>query len=236
MLQVYPVLCRAGYMDNYAYIIVDKDTGTTAVIDPSEAKPVIAKLEELSLAPKFILKNHHHFDHVDGNLELAEKYNAQIACNQTDMHRIAGATISLEPNKTFCLGGSVAEIIDVSAHTQGHIMYYFKQDKILFTGDTLFNLCIGGLFEGTPQEMFNSLKKIKALPDDVVFYPGHEYTLGGAKQAFYHNAGNQDIQNYLNKARSRLTQGLPVAPITLGEEKLCNPYLKAKTLKEFQSL
>lgn len=223
-------------MDNYAYIIQDQTTGTSAVIDPSEAAPVIAECEKLGITPKFILNTHHHFDHVDGNLELAEKYGAKIACNQADMHRINGAEIALIPGQTFKLGDSEAEIIDVSAHTQGHILYYFAEDKILFTGDTLFNLCIGGLFEGTPEQMFTALQKIKQLPDDVVFYPGHEYTQGGARFAFSYNHGNEAVQKYLSKARERLSQGLPVAPITLGEEKRCNPYLEAASLDEFKRL
>lgn len=236
MLQVYPVLCRAGYMDNYAYIIVDETTKTAAVIDPSEAAPVIDKCTEQNITPQFILNTHHHFDHVDGNLELKEKYAARIVCNVADAGRIIGADICLTPGEIFNLGRARAEIIDVSAHTIGHILYYFKNDKILFTGDTLFNLCVGGIFEGTPEQMFAALNKIKALPDDVLFYPGHEYTSGGAMFAFQYNHGNDDIKNYLDRARRRLAEGLPVAPVTLGEEKRCNPYLEASTLKDFTQL
>ncbi len=236
MLSVRPVLCRAGYMDNYAYIITDEDTGTTAIIDPSEAAPIINECERLGLTPQFILNTHHHFDHVDGNLELSTKYNAPIACNKADIHRIAGATLGLNPDDDFKLGNEPTKIIDVPAHTQGHILFYFPNSRILFTGDTLFNLCIGGLFEGTAEEMFTALQKIKALPDDVLFYPGHEYTQGGASFAFRYNQGNDDIQKYLTEAKSRLSQGFPVAPIRLGIEKKCNPYLQAQTLEEFKQL
>lgn len=236
MLNVIPVLCRPNYMDNYSYIIIDKSSQIAAVIDPSEASPVIAKCEELNITPKFIINTHHHFDHTDGNLEVATKFNAKIACNQADMHRIKGAEIALIPNTHFKIGESDALIIDASAHTQGHILIYFPNDKILFTGDTLFNLCIGGLFEGTPEQMFNVLSQIKSLPDDVVFYPGHEYTLGCAQFAYQYNQGNQNIISYLTKAQERLKQNLPVAPTTLGEEKLCNPYLEAASLEEFKNL
>ena len=234
MLQVYPVLCRAGVMDNYAYLITDRTT--TAVIDPSEADPVIAFCDKQNLRPQFILNTHHHFDHVGGNLELAKKYQAKIACAQADMIRITGATLALKPETTASFGSLKADIIDVSAHTKGHILYYFKDDKILFTGDTLFNLCIGGLFEGSAEMMFNALQKIKALPDETLFYPGHEYTFGGASFAYQYNNGNADIENYLKRARSRLEQGLPVAPVSLGEEKRCNPYLEAQTLEAFINL
>lgn len=236
MLEVYPVLCRAGYMDNYAYIIKDTKSAEAAIIDPSEAKPIISECEKLKITPKFILNTHHHFDHVDGNLELSEKYHAKIVCNTADMYRIKGAEIGINPGGTFNLGNSAAEIIDVSAHTQGHILFYFKNDKILFTGDTLFNLCIGGLFEGTTKQMFEALKKIKQLPNDVVFYPGHEYTQGGAAFAFRYNQGNIYIKEYLELAKNRLDQGRPVAPITLEKEKRCNPYLQANTIEEFELL
>ena len=126
MLEVYPVLCRVGYMDNYAYIIKDTKSAEAAIIDPSEAKPIISECEKLKITPKFILNTHHHFDHVDGNLELSEKYHAKIVCNTADMYRIKGAEIGINPGGTFDLGNSAAEIIDVSAHTQGHILFYFK--------------------------------------------------------------------------------------------------------------
>ena len=236
MLKVYPVLCRAGYMDNYAYIIKDIESEEVAIVDPSEAKPIISECEKLKLTPKFILNTHHHFDHTDGNLKLAEKYQAKIVCNKSDMHRINGAEIGINPESTFNLGNSTAEIIDASAHTQGHILFYFENDKILFTGDTLFNLCIGGLFEGTPKQMFEVLKKIKQLPNEVVFYPGHEYTQGGAAFAFRYNQGNKLIRDYLEYAKTRLDLGLPVSPISLEKEKQCNPYLQVNTFEEFENL
>lgn len=235
-LQIYPVLCRAGAMDNYSYILVDKTTGTTAVIDPSEPAPIITRLEQLGRKPQYILNTHHHFDHTDGNLALKEKYGAKIVANEQDKQRIPGFDIGVEPGGTFLLGSSIAQIIDASAHTQGHILWYFPQDKALFTGDTLFNLCIGGLFEGTPEQMFSALQKIKQLPGDTLFYPGHEYTPHGAHDAFTFNNGNQDIQNYLAKAKANLGQGLPAGPFTLDEEKCCNPYLQAQNISEFKNL
>ena len=201
MLKIDYVLCRPNYMDNYSYILTDKSSGISAIIDPSEANPIIKKCEELNIKPQYILNTHHHFDHTDGNLELAQKYNAKIFCNFKDKHRIDGAQIFLNDGDEFTLGESKAKIIDVSAHTQGHILYYFEKDKSLFTGDTLFNLCIGGLFEGTAEQMFNALSKIKSLPDDTLFYPGHEYTFSAANFAYQYNQGNENIIKYLTKAK-----------------------------------
>lgn len=235
MLKVYPILCRAGIMNNYAYLIIDEQTKTGAIIDPSEAAPIIKKCEELQIEPKYILNTHHHFDHTDANLAIKQKYNCSVVGNIKDAHRIPGFDIGVECGKTFSIGESKAEIIDVSAHTQGHILWYFPEDKIVFTGDTLFNLCIGGLFEGTPEEMFAALQKIKSLPNDVEFYPGHEYTMHFAKEAFA-IAPSAELAEYINRAQERLSQGLPVAPVTLGLEKRCNPYLAAQNLTELKQL
>ena len=236
MLKVIPVLCRAGSMDNYSYILQDKETGISAVVDPSEAPTVVAASNKLNLKPQYIFNTHHHFDHTDGNLAVKEAFGAKIVGNAADAHRIPGIDLTVEDGKTFTLGESTAEIIDVSAHTQGHILWYFPQDKIVFTGDTLFNLSIGGLFEGAPQEMYQALAKIKRLPDDTLFYPGHEYTLYGFREATTACQDKDALAEYVKTAQNRLKQGLPVAPITLGLEKKCNPYLQPKTLEEFQRL
>ena len=169
MLKVYPILCRAGKMDNYAYLLLDEATGISAVIDPSEAAPIIKKCAELGVKPDYILNTHHHFDHTDANEELKKLYNAKVVANINDAARIPGFDIGVEPGGTFALGESIAEIIDVSALTQGHILWYLPKDKIVFTGDTLFNLCVGGLFEGSVEEMYTALQKTKQLPDDVLF-------------------------------------------------------------------
>lgn len=249
MLNVKTVLCRAGSMDNYSYIIYSDDGSVCAIIDPSETTPIIKSLNEQNLKPQFILNTHHHFDHTDANTELKQLYQAHVIGNINDASRIPELDIGIMPNKFYQLSPQglltisssnnsplTFQTIDVSAHTQGHILYYFPKNKILFTGDTLFNLCIGGLFEGTPEQMFNALQKIKSLPDDTLFFPGHEYTLHGAQEAYHHLNGNQDIQNYLQKAQNNLQKGLPAGPFSLKEEKKCNPYLMAQTLNDFLNL
>lgn len=229
MLKITPIVCRAGQMDNYAYLLRDEASGIAAVMDPSEAAPVIAECEKQGVVPAYILNTHHHFDHVEGNLELKEKYRAKVVGGMEDCHRIPGFDIGLEDGDIFKLGESEAKIIAADGHTIGHILWYFAKDKALFTGDTLFNLCIGGLFEGTPQQMWHSLQKIRRLPDDVLFYPGHEYTRYGVAET----CGNPFLENYAGKAAQRLSAGQPAGPFTLGEEKLCNPYLAADDLDQF---
>ena len=186
MLKIYPVLCRAGNMDNYAYILQDKKSGISAVIDPSEPEPIIQKLQELKLEPSYILNTHHHFDHTDGNLALKQRYGAKVVANINDSSRIPGFDIGVTPGEDFSLGESRAEIIDVSAHTQGHILWYFPKDKAVFTGDTLFVGCVGFC---RSREMFRSLRtKILPLSDRLTIYSGHDYgpvpfrTLGEEKR------------------------------------------------------
>lgn len=231
MLKIIPILCRAGKMDNYAYLLIDKATKISAIIDPSEVAPIVEECEKQGIKPNYIFNTHHHYDHIDGNLPLKELYGAKIVACEADKHRIDGVDITVNDGDVFMLGESKAEIIRVDGHTIGHILWYFKQDKVLFTGDTLFNLCIGGLFEGSAEQMWASLSKIKKLPDDVMFYPGHEYSVYGMSNL----EGPAGVQ-YAKKAQERLAKGLPVSPVSLGEEKKVNPYLGATDLEDFYNL
>jgi len=235
-LQVIPILCRAGTMDNYSYLIIDQDTKINAIIDPSEAKPIIDTCNKYQITPNYIFNTHHHFDHTDANLAIKQHYNCKIVGAEADKHRIPEIDITVAYNSQFKLGNSTAQIIEAQGHTHGHILWYFPQDKILFTGDTLFNLCIGGLFEGTPEEMYNTLQTIKKLPEDTLFYPGHEYTLHGLNDAMYINQHKPEMKEYLHLIQQRLNNHQSVAPIPLKLEKECNPYLSASNLVEFSHL
>ena len=236
MLVIEQILCRAGTMNNYAYLITDQKTNISAIIDPSEAAPIIAICEQKQIHPQYIFNTHHHFDHTDGNLELKEKYHCTVIGNIKDSARIPGFDIGVKDGETFMLGETQAQIIDVSAHTQGHILWYFAKDKIVFTGDTLFNLCVGGLFEGSVEEMYQALQKIKSLPEDTLFYPGHEYTLYGAAEALKFLPDEPLLKEYIKEAQIKLSQGKSVSPISLRLEKICNPYLRAQNLTELQQI
>lgn len=233
-LEIKPILCREGTMDNYAYVITDKESLTSAIIDASETEPILNFCEKNNITPQYILTTHHHFDHVGANLDLKEKYALQIVGSETEKDIIQGIDIALKDQEEFFLGKTKIKILSAPGHTKGHILFYAENDKSLFTGDVLFNLCIGGLFEGTPEQMFNSLHKIKSLPEDVCFYPGHEYT----KHCLAHilKQENDVTKQYVQIALSRLQKGLPVAPISLALEKKCNPYLQINNLKDFMRL
>jgi len=224
-LKIKAVLCRAGIMDNYAWVLTDEQSGKSAVVDASEATPIIDYCTKAEITPEFILTTHHHFDHVGGNLELKAKYDLKIIGPDAEKHLIPGIDIGLKGGDSFALGNSRAEILAAPGHTLGHIMWYFADAGALFTGDVLFNLSVGGLFEGTAAQMRQTLQKINALPGEVMFYPGHEYTLASAANALEHRP-SKALEQYLCRARDRLAQGLPAAPVSLAQEKQCNPWLR----------
>ena len=161
--------------DNYSYLITDSDRNCI-VIDPSEADPIIKTVEKKKLNLKFILNTHHHFDHIGGNDELKKKYSSEIVGFKKDKDRIPGIDISVSDNEVWKSGNFEAKIIYIPGHTSGHIAFYFYKNEILFSGDTLFSLGCGRVFEGTHEDMYNSLSKFKSLPPSTKVYCGHEYT------------------------------------------------------------
>lgn len=167
--------------DNYSYLIIDKKSNEACVIDPSEADPVIDFCEENKIKIKYILNTHHHYDHVGGNKEIKEFYNSKILGFEHDKNRIPEIDILLKDQEVWKKNNFEAKIFHIPGHTTGHICYYFFNEKILFTGDTLFSLGCGKIFEGTYAQMFNSLRLFKSFPLDTKIYCGHEYTLQNSK-------------------------------------------------------
>ena len=220
-MNIYPVFCNQKNMANYSYIINPINTDQAIIIDAAEATPIIDALTQRALTPTHIITTHHHFDHVEGNLTLKEKYNLQILAPVLEFDKIPGADIPITPQQDFTLHNITFTPYEAKGHTNGHLIYYIQEDDSLFTGDVLFNLCIGGLFEGTPKEMQQTLQTIKQFPNKTKIYPGHEYTA--------HSITRQMVQDpkflpYLEKLKKR--QQKELAPTTLEEEKLFNPYLK----------
>lgn len=216
--QIIPVFCNEKNMANYAYII--NSPNTTIIIDAAEAKPIIDKLEQLHLTPTHILTTHYHFDHVGGNTELKRKYKLKIIAPKEEFSAVPDADIPAAEDTPLQINDLTFEVINAPGHTLGHILYYLKKEKALFTGDILFNLCIGGLFEGTPSQMKQTLQKIKTLPDDTLIFPGHEYTRAAITPELI---ANPHFAPYLQKMIAR--EKGEFAPTTLAEEKSFNPYL-----------
>lgn len=156
--------------DNYSFLIRVEDSDTTAVVDPAVAEPVLDVARARGWRLTHILNTHHHGDHVGGNLAIKEATGATIVGPRADRDRIPGIDIAVGDGDNFDLGGAVAQVFDVPGHTRGHIAFWFGEHNALFCGDTLFALGCGRLFEGTPAQMWESLKKLRALPDDTLVY------------------------------------------------------------------
>lgn len=218
--------------DNYAYLLTD-DSGTVGVVDPSTAEPVQKLLEEKGLGLDYVINTHHHWDHTGGNPGLKKKYNCQIAAPAADAHRIDGLDIGLKEGEIFKFGNSEAQILETPGHTSGHICLFFPEEKALFCGDTLFAMGCGRLFEGTAEQMWNSLSKIMALPDDTQIYCGHEYTQANGEFCLNIDPDNTDLQNRMVDVKTARDAGHPTIPSTLKLEKQTNAFLRAGSATQF---
>ena len=222
--------------DNYSYLIVDESNNTACVVDPSESKPIIDFLKNKNITLKYILNTHHHYDHVGGNKELKKNLGAIVVGFKKDMNRIPEIDILLEDNQIWKAENFKAKIIHIPGHTSGHICFYFFQEKIIFTGDTLFSLGCGRIFEGTHKEMFESLNKIKSLPSETQIYCGHEYTLQNSKFCIMYDPENTNLKKKINHIIDLIKNGLPTVPSTLKDELDCNIFLRTKNLESFSKL
>tara|TARA_B100000579_G_scaffold67584_1_gene50659 strand:+ start:1687 stop:2406 length:720 start_codon:yes stop_codon:yes gene_type:complete len=222
--------------DNFSYLLIDEITKFTVVIDPSEAEPIIKKIESLNLKLKFIMNTHHHYDHVGGNKELKKLYNAKVIGFDQDKHRIPGIDISVKNNEIWKDDIFEAKIFHIPGHTLGHICFYFFNENALFSGDTLFSLGCGRVFEGTHEDMFNSLQLIKNLPLNTQIYCGHEYTLKNSDFCLKHDPKNKALISKIENIKSQLIKGMPTIPSTLEEELKTNIFLRSKNVENFSKL
>ena len=213
--------------DNYSYLLVDSETGESAVIDPSEPRPIFELLKKRGIRPDFVLNTHHHWDHTGANLALQQEFGAQVVGPQPDQNRIPGFTRGISDGEPFRLGRSELIALYVPGHTMGHTAYYSAEAEALFCGDTLFTLGCGFLFEGTPQLMWASLEKLRLLPGATRVFCGHEYTLESAEFALHFDGENRALQEYVARARQLAAAGKPTVPSTMAEERAANPFLRS---------
>jgi hydroxyacylglutathione hydrolase len=222
--------------DNYSYLIIDEKNNIACVVDPSESDPIIKYLENKKIKLKFILNTHHHYDHVGGNKELKKKYGAKIIGYKGDKDRIPAIDILVDDQEIWEEENFKAKIIYIPGHTLGHICFYFYDNKSVFTGDTLFSLGCGRIFEGTYSQMYESLKKLKELPTDTKIFCGHEYTLNNSKFCMTHDPNNKNLKNKITEITKKIQNQLPTIPSTIKEELECNVFLRAKNIKTFSKL
>lgn len=208
--------------DNFIYLI--HDSGLAAVIDPTESKSPIATARTLGLELELVLLTHHHADHTGGCPAL--KRAGCTIVGPADQ-RFSHLDRQVSDGDHIALGSGAFEVISVPGHTNSHVAYYSPRDSLLFSGDTLFACGCGRLFEGTPEEMWNSLQKLRKLPDKTQVYSGHDYTLENLEFAADLDPDNTTIRAWLAEVRDRIQAGLPTVPSLLGREKAANPFLRA---------
>jgi hydroxyacylglutathione hydrolase len=222
-LQIELVPCLS---DNYAYLVRDAGEGICAIVDPSEAAPVREALVARGWRLTHILNTHHHPDHTGGNARLKEEFGVEVIGPGKDRARIPALDTGVDESSSFALGSHRARVLEIPAHTRAHIAFVLDADGAVFTGDTLFAMGCGRLFEGTPAMMWQSLSKLMTLPDSMRVYCGHEYTLNNGRFALTLEPGNEALNARMRDVEKRRAEGAPTIPSTIGLEKKTNPFLR----------
>ncbi len=218
--------------DNYGYLVVCESTNEAAVVDPSEAEPVLRQVEKEKVKLKAILNTHHHRDHTGGNPGLMQQWPLEVYGHTVDKERIPGLTHPLDEGDEIVIGELKAKVLFIPGHTKGHVAYLFENK--LFCGDTLFAAGCGRLFEGTAEQMHSSLSRIQQLPPNTLVYCGHEYTEKNLQFAMTLEPDNKKLSDKLEKVRSLRAKGISTVPSTMAEEKETNPFLRWDS-KEIQA-
>lgn len=225
-LEIQQIACLA---DNYGYLVHDPVTGQTATIDTPEVGPIMEALKERGWQLTHILNTHHHYDHAGGNEELKKLTGCTIIGPRGEQEAIPGIDRAVGEGDIVELGSKRARIIDVPGHTRGHIAYSFDAEHVVFVGDTMFALGCGRLFEGTPAQMWSSLSKLMALPDDTTVYCAHEYTQSNARFALSVEPQNKALQARARLIEEKRARGEWTVPTTIAMEKATNPFLRASS-------
>ena len=225
-----------AFSDNYIYLLRNEHKNMTSVIDPGESEPVIKFLNNKSWHLDEVINTHHHHDHVGGNKKLIDIYKSKLIAPSYENDRILNIDILVSDNETVSITGVTTKVFHTPGHTLGHVCFYMPEEKCLFSGDTLFYLGCGRVFEGTMDQMWLSLVKLRSLPEDTSVYCGHEYTLSNMKFANYIDSNNALLNKVSIEIKNKREKGLPTVPFNLGIEKKINPFLRADDDKFIKSV
>lgn len=230
-LEIVPV---PAFDDNYIWLVHDKASGETAVVDPGDGEAALAAAKARGWTVGQVWNTHWHRDHTSGNLAVKQATGARISGPAKES--IPGVDVPLAEGDALRLGEHVGRVIDVPGHTAGHIALVFDEDGVAFVGDTLFAMGCGRLFEGTPEQMYASLGKIAALPPEMRLYCAHEYTLSNARFAAHAEPANAAIADRLKQVEAMRERGEITVPTTVAEERETNSFVRAGTWKRFAEL
>ena len=233
MLEIYVINALS---DNYIYLLRNEHKNITSVIDPGESEPVLEFLNNKNWHLDEIINTHHHHDHIGGNKKLLDVYKSKLIAPSYENNRISNINIPVSDNETHNIAGVLAKVIHTPGHTLGHVCFYMPEEKCLFSGDTLFYLGCGRVFEGTMDQMWLSLLKLRSLPEDTTVYCGHEYTISNMKFAKYIDNDNSLLNEVSLEIKNKSEKGLPTIPFNLGIEKKINPFLRADDDNFIQSV
>lgn len=218
--------------DNYVWLVHEPQSGETLVVDPAVAEPVLAAAEARGWTITQIWNTHWHPDHVGGNAEIKAATGCIISGPADEAARIPTLDVQVRGGDVVRLGGIAALVIDVPAHTAGHIAYHFETEHAAFVGDTLFAMGCGRLFEGTAAQMFDNMRKLEALGDSTAVYCAHEYTLSNARFAVTVEPANAELKQRFADVTAARERGEATVPTTIALERATNPFMRAASVEE----
>lgn len=218
--------------DNYVWLSHEPDSGETMVVDPAVADPVLAEADARGWKITQIWNTHWHPDHTGGNEAIKAATGCMITGPEAEQARIPTLDVMVKEGDTATLGPLVADVIDVPAHTAGHIAYHLPSEQAAFVGDTLFAMGCGRLFEGTAEQMYANMRKLEALPDETKVYCAHEYTEANGRYAVTAEPDNQALAARMDAVLAMRAKGEATVPTTIGEERATNPFMRASSADE----
>ena len=227
-MEIVPV---GAFSDNYIWLVHDAESRETAVVDPGDAAPALAEAERRGWTVSQVWNTHWHPDHTGGNLAVKQATGARISGPRRET--IPGRDVELAEGDEIRIGRHRGRVIEVPGHTLGHIALIFDAEGVAFVGDTLFAMGCGRLFEGSPEQMYRSLERLTALPDDTRLYCAHEYTLANARFAAHAEPDNRAIAARLEQVKALRDAGAITLPTTVAQERETNPFVRATDVMEF---
>jgi hydroxyacylglutathione hydrolase len=228
------IVAVPAFSDNYIWLVHDEGSGETAVVDPGDAEPALTEIKRRGWTITQVWNTHHHWDHTGGNLAIKDATGCRISAPAAE--NIEGRDVALAEGSELRIGNHVGRVMEIPGHTLGHVALVFAKDRIAFVGDTLFAMGCGRLFEGTAQQMYNSLQRIIALPGDMALYCGHEYTLSNARFAVHAEPDNAAIAERMAQVEALRNESRITLPTTVEQERLTNPFVRARGWEEFARL